>query len=439
MSRTIVDAKRGCWALLFLVHAAVTCSSSGSGSAVVAVEVPIPPRQHPRVRMTPARVADLKALTRTDPAAKALLSKVLARADGLLTDPPVKYGHTGVEHSLLAVSREVCDRAYSLGLSFLLTGQQQYAARAIKEMVAVAAFPDWNPAHFLDTAEMTHCVGIGYDWVFAEISDTNKSTIEAGILKNGFEAYLQRAYPKNEWARGEWNWNQVVNGGLTAGALAFSDVLPLSAAVLGNATAGIQAAFHSYAPSGAWPEGLGYWGYGTNYALVFIDSMLSATGADGGASASPGFNQTGAKPLLCHDSRQREFISKQFYHGSPGLFCVHGTGPSWRAFNWGDSGDGGESVFIHAILHAYLYSELGLRDAGCDQGCLEHLGALYPSLRKSYSAFAAEIRATIEPDPSGNSDTGRILVVCMRKRPRYASARASGVTGDGAARAVCHA
>ena len=110
---------------------------------------------------------------------------------------------------------------------------------------------------------------------------------------------------------------EVVNGGLTAGALAFSDALPqLSAAVVSNASKGIQSALASYGPSGAWTEGLGYWGYGTNYALVYIDSMLTATGSDGGASASPGLNTTG-------------------------LFCLHGVGPSWKIYNWGDSGSGG--------------------------------------------------------------------------------------------------
>ena len=44
--------------------------------------------------------------------------------------------------------------------------------------------------------------------------------------------------------------------------------------------------------------------------------MLTATGGDGGAAASPGLNETG-------------------------LFCLHGVGPSWDQFNWGDSGSGG--------------------------------------------------------------------------------------------------
>lgn len=135
----------------------------------------LPP--HPRVRMTASRLSTLKQLVQTDAEAKSLLAKVKARAQGLLTTPPVKYGHSGVEHSLLAVSREVCDRLYTLGISYLLTGNKDHAARGVKEMVTVAAFPDWNPSHFLDTAEMAHCVGIGYDWTFDAISPADRETI----------------------------------------------------------------------------------------------------------------------------------------------------------------------------------------------------------------------------------------------------------------------
>ena len=70
------------------------------------------------------------------------------------------------------------------------------------------------------------------------------------------------------------------------------------------------------------------------------DSFIPGVGSDGGASASPGLNETG-------------------------LFCLHGVGPSWDAFNWGDSGSG-----------------------GCDEAVVEQLGALYPALRAVYSAFA---------------------------------------------------
>jgi hypothetical protein len=166
-------------------------------------------KTHPRVRMTPARLATLRSLVTTDAEAKSLAAKVDARAEKLLSSSTVHYGHTGVEHSLLAVSREVCDRLYTLGMSYLLTGKKAHAARAVKEMVTVAGFPDWNPTHFLDTAEMTHCVGIGYDWTFDAIGTADRATIEQGVAKNGLGAYLKRAYPKNEWDRAYWNWNRM--------------------------------------------------------------------------------------------------------------------------------------------------------------------------------------------------------------------------------------
>ena len=31
-------------------------------------------------------------------------------------------------------------------------------------MLTAARFEDWNPSHFLDVAEMTFALAIGYDW-----------------------------------------------------------------------------------------------------------------------------------------------------------------------------------------------------------------------------------------------------------------------------------
>ncbi|MEZ5136339.1 MAG: hypothetical protein R2699_15110 [Acidimicrobiales bacterium] len=55
-------------------------------------------------------------------------------------------------------------RLYDLGLVWLVEGDPAYAARGWAELEALIAFPDWNPIHFLDTAEMTHAVAVGYDW-----------------------------------------------------------------------------------------------------------------------------------------------------------------------------------------------------------------------------------------------------------------------------------
>ena len=56
---------------------------------------------------------------------------------------------------LLYVSREVRDLVLTLGLMYRLTGDARYAERLWAEVDAASRFPDWNPKHFLDTAEMT--------------------------------------------------------------------------------------------------------------------------------------------------------------------------------------------------------------------------------------------------------------------------------------------
>ena len=62
---------------------------------------------------------------------------------------------------MLKTARKMLKRASVLGLAWHLWGDDRYAARGRAELLAVAAFEDWNPHHFLDTAEMAAAVSIG--------------------------------------------------------------------------------------------------------------------------------------------------------------------------------------------------------------------------------------------------------------------------------------
>jgi hypothetical protein len=65
----------------------------------------------------------------------------------------------------LSASRQVLDRVRTLALVSRFYGDRRYSNRAWQELEAAAAFPDWNPSHFLHTAEMTHAFALGYDWL----------------------------------------------------------------------------------------------------------------------------------------------------------------------------------------------------------------------------------------------------------------------------------
>ena len=60
-------------------------------------------------------------------------------------------------------ARAALRRISVLGALYQLDGNPKWADGARATLLAVAAFPDWHPVHFLDTAEMAMAVALGYD------------------------------------------------------------------------------------------------------------------------------------------------------------------------------------------------------------------------------------------------------------------------------------
>ena len=158
---------------------------------------------------------------------------------------------------------------------YLVSGDEMYARRAEKEMLAASNFTDWNPKHFLDVGEMTTALAIGYDWLYDWLSPESRKIIEDAIIEKG----LRAADYKKWWSRSHNNWNQVCNGGLVMGALAVYERVPeLAQKVIHEALKGNPKAQSAYGPDGVYPEGYGYWEYGTNYEVVLIEALRTALG-----------------------------------------------------------------------------------------------------------------------------------------------------------------
>jgi hypothetical protein len=171
-----------------------------------------------------------------------------------------------------------------------LTGDARYSDRAIVEMRAVSAFQDWNPSHFLDTAEMTLGVAIGYDWLYEQLSADDRITIARAILELGLKPSETGATGNHWWIRGTNNWNQVCHAGMVAGAIAIADQQPeVSRRIIERAASNLHFAADSYAPDGAYPEGPSYWGYGTTFHVILVQAIEKFTGKPSGLDAFPGF------------------------------------------------------------------------------------------------------------------------------------------------------
>ena len=277
-----------------------------------AFNLPTPP--HPRLLMTDKQVTRIRAELKSQADTQVFYEAMLAKADGIVGQSPVKRVKTG--RRLLSVSRRCLDRVIHLSAAYRFTRERSYLQRAEKEMLAAAAFSDWNPSHFLDVAEMTAALAIGYDWLYEELSQESRLIIRRAILEKGLEPSLENT----GWVRGQNNWNQVCNGGITLGALAIMEDKPdLALKLVHRAINGVQAVMRHYQPDGAYPEGPGYWVYGTSYNVVLLAALESALGTDFNLSKATGFARSAA-------------------------YYLHVTGPTGRYFNYPDSGSKGGFV-----------------------------------------------------------------------------------------------
>lgn len=289
--------------------------------------VPIPDRtailstlrpEHPRLFANAAEFARLKERIASDNTLRQWHAKLLERADKMLEEEPAKYEiPDGLR--LLAVSRSIIGRLQTLGLLYQTTGKPAYAERAWKELQAAAAFPDWNPRHFLDTAEMAHAFAIGYDWLYHAWTPEQRTLIREALVQKALlpaQGVYNGTAKYSAFHKVRHNWNQVCNGGIGIGALAIADEVPeLAGELLNRAASTIQLAMREYGPDGAWAEGPGYWNYATTYNVAFLAALESALGADFGLSQIAGFEHAGDFP-------------------------IHLTGPLGRTFNYADGGDG---------------------------------------------------------------------------------------------------
>jgi len=249
-------------------------------------------KDHPRLILTKERLASLKEAIAGDDMAQRWHTALTADAEIFLKGTPVEY--TLENKKLLNESRTVLKRVSTLAALYRIDGNPRHAARAKRELLSTAAFPDWNPASFLSTAEMTLAFALGYDWLQDSLSPAEKEIIRTAIIEKGLKPGLQVYQGKRGWPAATHNWNSVCNNGLIAGALAVADTDPeIAAEVLTRAKASVPKGYHDYAPDGGWPEGPGYWAYGTLYAVYGLACLESALGTDWGLAASPGFSGTG--------------------------------------------------------------------------------------------------------------------------------------------------
>jgi hypothetical protein len=109
--------------------------------------LPAPPAAalvpHPRIILTPARLAVVKAFVATNAQAQSYFAALEAQGAYVLAQPPLPRPPMNASDILMA-SRSVLTRITVTALLYRLTGNATYAARVIDELLSVTQWQDWD-------------------------------------------------------------------------------------------------------------------------------------------------------------------------------------------------------------------------------------------------------------------------------------------------------
>lgn len=265
-------------------------------------------KAHPRLILKPNDdvFARIKQATATNELLAAAVRHMREYADMTLAVKPDPYKLDGRR----LWSQPCTARTFSLAQMWKMTGDRRYLDRLETELRAIAAYPDWNPPHFIDTALFAFDFAIAYDWLYDDWSPEMRDVLAKALI----EKALRAAEPDAFWIHNGNNWSQACLCGMLAAAIAIAEREPELARVhIDNAVSFLHEPVEAYAPCGAFPEGVGYWNLATIYQIFAIESLRSAFGTDFGLIDEPGFRATAIFPDMM-------------------------TGPSGLLFNHSDSG-----------------------------------------------------------------------------------------------------
>lgn len=274
-------------------------------------------KPHPRLFADAAGFESLKERLATDELLRRSAAYVRRDADKQLDMAlPVRRITDG--RRMLSISHETGDRVLRHAMTYRLFGDRRHLEKAEAIMRAAATFEDWNPSHFLDVAVMSFGVAVGYDWLYGDLSPEARAAIREGLVRNGLDAGIAKPGVR----RSTTNWGQVCSGGVLAAALAVMEDEPEKCRrILAEVKRDLPRIMGMYQPNGSYPEGAGYWNFGTGYNVRLIAMLESALGDDFGLTSRPAFRETG-------------------------YFLDMVTGPTGETFNHSDSGSGRGSSWI---------------------------------------------------------------------------------------------
>jgi len=268
-------------------------------------------RSH-RLAVTPQRWARLRNLPDV-PAVRIAAEQVGVLAEKWASDFSLKVDETHHNWHLIR-ARKAQTRIVALAVQFGRTGDARYVRAACEYLRRMAGWEYWswilwrqsdtdlNDIFDLSYGENAFTLALFWDWLGPHMLPEERDLLIATARTRCFTPFLERnGTPGNEmwyYRKADCNWNTVCNGGAGMLALALGEHCPEAGRVLEIAEQSIRPYFEFLKRDGAWPEGIGYWGYGHRYGYWYLLSREAFDGTPHPLLQLPGSRETLRFPLL---------------------------------------------------------------------------------------------------------------------------------------------
>ena len=218
---------------------------------------------------------------------------------------------------LLSVSRDVLKEVFACAYAYRFTGTKAYLRRAEKIVTDVCGFETWHPKHYLDVAEMSTAVGLAYDWLYNKMDKKVREKARIALNEYGLNTAEDEKF-RGKFRAGN-NWGQVLNGGLIVSAMAVYEDNPERAQALIRraVTDNYEKMPNYYTADGVYPEGGGYWSYGTMFQLLAVEALECAYGTDFGLTDIPGWKNTAYFKISSYGNTGKSYNYSDGSEGKP--------------------------------------------------------------------------------------------------------------------------
>jgi len=214
-------------------------------------------------------------------------------ADDLITRPIPQYrppeDFVDEKNTILQANEELWQRAVGNNLAFLafmarLEEKPAYAAYLHDLTLAALRYKSWGHGMWTDrdlaAAHVLRGVALAWDW-HRDLFDADEQAFIRETVARRAPTMLAGLHGKIFWGK-EYraNHNHICVAALGLTGLSFLDDIPAAADWIAAALLNYERVALAMNADGSSEEGLGYWSYGMNFILQFIEGTRRVTGSD---------------------------------------------------------------------------------------------------------------------------------------------------------------